>query len=225
MIRIEKLEKSYGVKKVLKGIDLTIEGGKIYGIVGENGAGKSTLFNCIAGMEHFNGKIKTDYNPLKDVLGFLLTNPIFMSRVTGWEYLKLFCIARGIKEENFDEQNVFNLPLNEYAANYSTGMKKKLALLAILLQKNEVFILDEPFNGVDIQSNLLITAIIKKLKSKGKTIIISSHIFSTLKETCDCIYHLKEGKISNQILPEDFQKLEDEMKESGSMNAIENLEM
>jgi ABC-2 type transport system ATP-binding protein len=62
---------------------------------------------------------------------------------------------------------------------------KKLALTAILLQENKFFILDEPFNGVDIQSNIIITEIIIKLKELGKTILISSHIFSTLNDTCD----------------------------------------
>ncbi len=225
MIRIENLHKSFGAKKVLKNINLSFEKAKVYGIVGENGAGKTTLFNCIAGLEFFEGIIHTEYKPLKDVLGFLLTNPIFMSRITGWEYLKLFCVARGIDKDDFNEQNIFDLPLNEYASNYSTGMKKKLALMAILLQKNEVFILDEPFNGVDIQSNMMITAIIRKLQDLGKIILISSHIFSTLKETCDHIYLLQNGQITKQVDPQQFDELEKEMKERTINDSINRLRL
>jgi len=114
--------------------------------------------------------------------------------------------------EDFESQNIFKLPLGEYATTYSTGMKKKLALIAILLQKNDVYILDEPFNGVDIQSNILISAIIEKLKTKGKTVIISSHIFSTLSETCDQIFLMKDGVIAKTATQAEFEVLENEMK-------------
>ena len=225
MIQIKDLKKSYGSNQVLKGINLSFNKGQVYGIVGENGAGKTTLFKCIAGLEFFEGKIEPELSPLQDYLGLLPTNPIFMSRITGWEYLKLFCIARNIKEDDFEEQNIFDLPLDQYAENYSTGMKKKLSLMAILLQQNEVFILDEPFNGVDIQSNILITSIIKRLKEKGKTILISSHIFSTLKDTCDHIFLLQKGNITREVNPLQFDDLENEMKLRIEGNTIDRLRL
>ena len=104
-------------------------------------------------------------------------------------------------------------------------MKKKLALTAILLQKNNVYILDEPFNGVDIQSNLIITEIIKRLKELGKTVIISSHIFSTLAEVCDEIYLMKHGEIIKTVEKKDFNNLEKEMKEFTIGNKIDKLEL
>ena len=91
-------------------------------------------------------------------------------------------------------------------------MKKKLALTGILLQGNDIFILDEPFNGVDIQSNIMITELIHKLKRLNKTIILSSHIFSTLSETCDEIHLLKHGQISKSVKKEEFESLDQEMK-------------
>jgi len=117
------------------------------------------------------------------------------------------------------------LPLNKYVTTYSTGMKKKIALTAILLQENDCYILDEPFNGVDIHSNIIITEIIKKLKSLNKTIIISSHIFSTLSETCDEIHLLKEGEFVKSVHKEDFKKLEQELIDFTVGNAIEKLEL
>jgi ABC-2 type transport system ATP-binding protein len=225
MIRIIQLNKSYGNKQVLKDINLELQPGKVYGVVGANGAGKTTLFKCIAHLESYEGKIKSGWNQLKNHLGFLQTNPVFMSKITGWEYLKLLCVARNISADEFEEQNVFELPLNQYVETYSTGMKKKLALMGVILQKNEVFILDEPFNGVDIHSNMIISEIIKKLKSKGKIVLISSHIFSTLNETCDQIIMLNNGSIIKNVEKNDFDSLELEMKSYVVGNKIEKIEI
>jgi ABC-2 type transport system ATP-binding protein len=211
MLEIKNIKKSYGSHEVLKGISLHLEPGKAYGIAGENGAGKTTFFRCIAGLETCEGKIESPYKILKNHLGLLPTNPIFMSKITGWEYLKLFSIARNKVAEDFDDRNIFDLPLSEYAENYSTGMKKKLALMAVLLQENDIYILDEPFNGVDIQSNMIINSIIHELKRLGKIILISSHIFSTLTETCDEIILLREGLFALRAGPKDFHLIEKEM--------------
>ncbi|VXA99660.1 ABC-2 type transport system ATP-binding protein [Flavobacterium sp. 9AF] len=197
MIQIINLEKSFANKLILDQINFVFEEGKIYGIVGENGAGKTTLFKCISGIENYKGVITSNMGVLKDKLGFLQTESFFFPKMTGNEYLQLLCNARKIDEQEFDKKNIFNLPLQQYASTYSTGMKKKLALTGILLQKNDIYILDEPFNGVDIQSNMIITEIILALKEKGKCVLISSHIFSTLKDTCDFILILKKGRIEN----------------------------
>lgn len=225
MIKIEKLSKFYGKNKVLNSIDLEFKKGKIYGIVGENGAGKTTLFRCISGLENYKGNILSDFTTLKDHLGLLVTEPFFFSKITGKEYIQLLANARQTELTNIEDKNIFDLPLNKYASTYSTGMKKKLALTAILLQENNIFILDEPFNGVDIQSNLIITEIIKRFKKLEKTVIISSHIFSTLAETCDEIYLMKNGEIIKKVEKVDFNKLENEMKEFTVGNKIDKLEL
>ncbi|WP_452230174.1 MULTISPECIES: ABC transporter ATP-binding protein [unclassified Lacinutrix] len=225
MIKIEKLSKFYGKKQVLHTLDLEFEKGKIYGIVGENGAGKTTLFRCISGLENYKGNITSDFKNLKDHLGLLLTEPFFFPKITGREYIQLLANARQIKLSNMEDKNIFDLPLNQYASTYSTGMKKKLAFTAILLQENDVFILDEPFNGVDIQSNLIITEIIKQFKKLEKTVIISSHIFSTLADTCDAIFLMKNGEIIKKVKQKDFNKLESEMKDFTIGNRIDKLEL
>ena len=225
MIKIKKLSKYYGKKQVLNSINLEFEKGKIYGVVGENGAGKTTLFRCISGLENYTGNVSSDFKKLKNHLGLLLTEPFFFSKITGKEYIQLLANARQVKLSNIEDKNVFDLPLNQYASTYSTGMKKKLALTAILLQKNDVFILDEPFNGVDIHSNLIIVEIIKRFKKLEKTVIISSHIFSTLADTCDEIYLMKNGEITKKVKQVDFINLETEMKEFTVGNRINKLEM
>lgn len=225
MIKIEHLTKKYGTTQVLRNISLEFKAGKVYGIVGENGAGKTTLFRCIAGLEKYEGTISPEPGIIKRKLGFLQTEPFFFSKITGKEYIQLLCNARGIRLTNIDERNIFDLPLGQYASVYSTGMKKKLALLANLLQENEIFILDEPFNGVDIQSNIVITGIIHQLKKLGKTVIISSHIFSTLSDTCDEILLLKEVSIIRKVVKEEFAGLEKEMKEITIGDKIDKLDM
>ena len=225
MINIQNLSKYFGKKQVLKNVNMQFERGNVYGIVGENGSGKTTLFRCIAGLENFDGQINSELHPLKNYLGLLLTEPFFFTKITGKEYIRLLCNARKKEISKIDEKNIFDLPLNQYASTYSTGMKKKLALWAILLQENQCFLLDEPFNGVDIHSNMIIVDLIHKLKTLGKTIIISSHIFSTLSETCDEIYLLKEGETVKKVLREDFDALELEMKEFIIGNKIEKLEL
>lgn len=225
MIEIKNLSKHFGGTKVLDNLHATFEKGKVYGIVGENGAGKTTLFRCICGLESHSGEITCDLSPIKTYIGLLFTEPYFFSKITGREYIRLLCNARGVIVRDLNEQNIFDLPLDHYASTYSTGMKKKLALLAILLQRNEIFILDEPFNGVDIQSNLLITEIIHKLKRLNKTILISSHIFSTLSDTCDVIHLLKNGYFSRTVNQSEFDSLEKEMREATIGSRLQKLKL
>lgn len=225
MIKIENLSKSYGSNQVLSNINLTFEKGKVYGIVGENGSGKTTLFKCITGIEKYNGIILSDFQPLKDHVGYLQTEPFYFSKITGREYIQLLCNARSKKIENLENKNIFELPLDQYASTYSTGMKKKLALTAILLQENQYYIFDEPYNGVDIQSNIIILDILRELKAIGKTLIISSHIFSTLNDICDEIHLLKNGLFIKKVYKEDFEKLEQEMREIFIGKRIKNLEL
>lgn len=225
MIEIKNLTKCFGNNKVLDDIHLSFEPGRVYGIVGENGAGKTTLFRCLAGLESYSGKIDSSFSSIKNHLGYLETTPVFMSYITGWEYLKLLCVAKKIETDNFKKQNIFDLPLDQYAETYSTGMKKKLGLMGVLLRKNDILILDEPFNGVDIQSNMIITKIIEDLKKLNKTIIISSHIFSSLSQMSDEIILLSKGKVIKKVQQSEYAELESEMKKSILGCSYKNLEL
>ncbi|MEP7321676.1 MAG: ABC transporter ATP-binding protein [Saprospiraceae bacterium] len=213
MISIQKLNKAYGKTQILFDINLDFERGNIYGIVGRNGAGKTTLFKCIAGLLIHTGTIISELQPLKNYLGYLQTEPYFFSKITGREYLQLLLNSRQLPWNDLDLKNLFDLPLDQYASTYSTGMKKKLAITAILLQQNEVFIMDEPFNGVDIQSNIIIQQVLQKLRLLNKTILLSSHIFSTLKDSCDHILLLDQGRIIKSVNKDGFESLEHELQD------------
>jgi len=223
MIKIINLQKRFGFNEVLKNINLSLNKGQVYGIIGENGAGKTTLFRCIADLDNYEGEIYSEINPLKDHLGILFTEPFFFTKITGKEHIRLLCNARKKVAVDIDDKNIFDLPLDDYVSTYSTGMKKKLALLAILMQENDFYLLDEPFNGIDIHSSLIVIEIIKKLKSLEKTVFIASHIFSTMRETCDEIYVLNKGEIIRTVLPNEFTAFENEMKEFAIGNKINRL--
>lgn len=225
MIDIKNLNKTYGYVHALRDLNLHLKDGFVYGIIGSNGAGKTTLFECIAGLINYSGSIEFKIKNIKNQMGFLHTEPYFPSLITGREYLQLICNARKLKSIDFDDANIFELPLNRFASTYSTGMKKKLALTGILLQKNQIFILDEPYTGIDVQSNMLVTEILLRLKAMHKTMLISSHILSTLTELCDYYVVLKDGRIDKNVTKEAFQDIEKEMRLSEIGNKIEKLKL
>ena len=225
MIQVQELSKSFGKNEVLKNISFELKPGKIYGLVGENGAGKTTLFRCLAGLEKHSGTVTSSFDqPLKNYTGYLPAELYFLPFITGEEHLELIIRARDKSIETTKTHNVFNLPLQQFASQYSTGMQKKLALTGILLQENQLFILDEPFNGVDIQSNQLITEILSMLKSKGKTIILSSHIFSTLHDVCDTLFHLRDGKFVQTAERENFHQIEKDILQHDIRDRIHGLD-
>lgn len=213
MLAIESLTVSYGPKPILKDLELTIQSNSIHGVLGKNGAGKTTLFKTIY------GQIKPDKGALRweaqsvhpKYIGFLETHNFFYNNITGREYLSL--LSNNSKHSAIWEQ-LFQLPLDELIDRYSTGMKKKLALQGILLQNRPLLILDEPFNGVDLESSELIYSILEKLKQLGKTIIIASHILETLSSTCDRISFLENGKFQRTFEKDKFPNMEQELRNS-----------
>jgi ABC-2 type transport system ATP-binding protein len=214
MLTIESLNKSYGSKHVLKNLSLSFADGQVHGVIGLNGAGKTTFFNCICGMLDYEGIIKHDrIETLKNHIGYVPTEPYFFPRTKGKEYLEFI---RHAKEEQHIDAAVlqyFDLPLDEYVDNYSTGMKRKIAFMGAMIGSSDIYILDEPFNGVDIKSNLVLKKKILDLKAQGKMVLLSSHIISSLAEICDDVYMLKDGIITRHYMPEHFAEIETDMLE------------
>ena len=224
MITISHLFKSFGAKQVLDDVNISCRPGSVSGIVGKNGAGKTTLFRCIAGIESYEGSIVSSGQELKGNIAFLPTAPVVIKWITGREYLQLMANAGRVYDVDFDQYNVFDLPLGEYMHNYSTGMIKKLSIVGILLQRRDIIILDEPFNGVDIQSNIIITEMVQRWKEAGKTVIIASHIFSTLVDTCDMIHHIEDGQIINSVAKDSFDQVEAEIKQVIIDDRLDNIQ-
>ena len=217
MLSIQNLNVAYKTNKVLKGLSTNWQPGLIHGIVGLNGSGKTTLLNAIYGTVNIQqGTITNDDKPIKrSDIAFLETRNYFYSRITGKEYLKLFKASN--PNFNFNEWNeLFGLPLDNLIDTYSTGMKKKLAFLGILSLNRSILILDEPFNGVDLESNETLKSILKLMVKKQKTILITSHIIDTLTTLCDHIHYLKNGIIDSSYQAKDFTTLTKTLSQHGN---------
>jgi ABC-2 type transport system ATP-binding protein len=211
MITIENLVVSYNKgQNIIDSLNIAITDNTINGIVGLNGAGKTTFLNSVYGLKSIDsGDIKfNDRKINKKEVSFLETENYFYSNITGREYLSLF------KNQDYDSDKwnqLFLLPLDTIVDDYSTGMKKKLALMGILKQDKPIMILDEPFNGLDIETCRIIRQILLKLKDRDKTIIITSHIIETLTNLCDYIHYLEKGKIKYSKDKSDFKEFEREI--------------
>ena len=194
MLKLSNISFSFGPKPILKDISIAMEYGKVYGILGKNGAGKTTLFRNIMGwyQPHEGGINLDDEKISKHKIAFLETANYFYPYIKGREYLQL------MNDQAMDNgqslANVLNVPLDDLVDSYSTGMKKKLAFIGTLILNRPLILLDEPFNGVDLESNEVLKKLIQ-LNKPGKITLMSSHILSTLFDGCDTIFFLNEGQI------------------------------
>ncbi len=211
MIKIDNLKVNYGNNNVLNELCLEISSNTIHGLVGLNGSGKTTLLNTIYGLKSkVLGTIQCNDEDIKrNDIAYLETINYFYPRITSKEYLNIFKTQNPIFD--IDKWNtLFDLPLNKLIDDYSTGMKKKLALMGIICLNREVLILDEPFNGIDLETVQKIKTLLLKLKTK-KTIIITSHILESLLPICDSISYLNDGKIEFTKKKKNFNEIENDI--------------
>ena len=213
MIEIKHLEKKYLGKAVLHDINCSFDKGQVYGFMGENGAGKSTLFRCLMRIEKFDGEINADAGIS---IGYLDDTPYFYSFVTGKEYIE-FCLKAKqipIDKDKIEELNTkLQLPLHRYASSYSLGMKKRLVLMALMLEDNDFNVMDEPFNGLDLAGTIILKQWIQQVKDGNKTIILSSHIISSLTDICDDIAYIHAGCIVNHYQHKSADEIEADITE------------
>ncbi len=212
MLDISQITAGYEKKVVLQGISHQAPRGRIVGIVGMNGAGKSTFFNVLAGViKPFSGNMTFEGKPLNfRQTGYVETTNYFYSMITGHEYLRIF-----------DQTNTYfnleallpylHLPLDDLIETYSTGMKKKLAILAVVKQDKQVYLFDEPFNGLDMETNKVVELLITALKDRNKIVFVSSHILEPLITVCDEILILEQGIFSRSYQQENFDKIDQEL--------------
>lgn len=211
MLSINELSVGYGKQLVIDNLNLEIQSNSIHGLVGLNGAGKTTLLSTIYGLKkQNNGRIEYHKKKVsREQIAFLETNNYFYPKITGKEYLNIF----KTRNVGFDinKWNIFfELPLNKLIDNYSTGMKKKLALMGVLCLNREILILDEPFNGVDLETVQKLKSLLTELKSK-KLILITSHILESLTNICNRISYLNNGLIEFSRNKSDFKNLESDI--------------
>ncbi|UZP05022.1 ABC transporter ATP-binding protein [Clostridium botulinum] len=206
MIQVNNLSFKIDDKEILNDINLNINEGKIFGIIGPNGVGKSTLLRCLSGIyKTSEGEVKYDDenvydNPkVKENIGFVADENTFFYNFKVKEVLKYYEYAyKNFDINRFNELNeIFKLPLNKFVFQFSKGMKMRLSLALAFSIKAKYLILDEPTSGLDpIVKNKLLKIFIDEVANNNSTIIISSHHLGELERICDEVAILDEGKVS-----------------------------
>jgi len=205
MIEIKDLYKKFGTNHVLQGIDLNIQRGGIFAVLGPNGSGKTTLIKSILGMVIPNsGSIKLDGKSIKNSwkyrkeIDYLPQIANFPGNLTVNELIKMIKDIRAKKTtDELRHIELFKMEpfLDKKLGNLSGGMKQKVNLLLAFMFDSPLIILDEPTSGLDPISHIRLKELIQTEKNKGKTILITSHIMSFVEEIADEIVFLLEGKI------------------------------
>ena len=205
MIKIEKLHKKFGKNIVLNGINLEIQAGEIFAVLGPNGSGKTTLIKCILGMVIPNSglievdgeSIKKEYRYRKKI-DYLPQIANFPNNLTVKELIRMIKDLRGektTKDERLIELFKLGPFLTKKLGTLSGGTKQKVNILLTFMFDSPLVILDEPTTGLDPISLIRLKELIKSEKEKGKTILITSHIMSFVEEVTNEIVFLLEGDI------------------------------
>ena len=208
MLNISISKKEFGSKVIFENTIITIQENGIYGIVGKNGEGKTTLFKCMLSLTPFEGKISFKSAILKSQkIAWCPTEPALYEELTAAEFYDFYRELTSSTSNN--SKMLFDVTENQLIKNFSTGMKKKTYLNAVFQNEYPIYILDEPFNGLDLESNYILVQYLKE-KSKSSIILISSHILEILYANCDSIFVIKDKNIVN-FQKGDYQKIEQKL--------------
>ena len=207
MIRIKEVYKNYGKYRALEGVSLTLEKGEAIGLVGLNGAGKTTLLKILTGLLlDYKGEVSiAGFSPRDEkarALFFYLPEKFALPQnLKGKEYLRLTLGLYGKKislKEMKDAASLLDfdpLALEKKISEYSKGMQQKLMIMSALLSDREVYILDEPMSGLDPAARKLFMDVLEELKTRGKTILFSTHILSDVERVVNGLAVLHKGKL------------------------------
>lgn len=233
IITIRGLEKSFGTKKVLKGIDLDVYSGQIIGYIGPNGAGKSTTVKIMLGLiEQYTGEIKIFGQNIssgnveyKKKIGYVPEIADIYDNLTGREYLTFIGELYGLDIDVADKKaeklmELFSLKdvYNSRISSYSKGMRQKVVIISSLLNNPDILFLDEPLSGMDANSVMVFKEVLAELASKGKTIFYSSHIMEVVEKISSRIVLINDGQV---VADGSFDELKEKSME-GSLEGIFN---
>ncbi|MDD3296535.1 MAG: ABC transporter ATP-binding protein [Candidatus Omnitrophica bacterium] len=204
IITLQGIEKSFGKTKVLRGIDLDIYSGEIFGLLGVNGAGKTTLIRALLGLINIDsGKVKfqgrkRSFSDIHSQFGFLPENFLPPKNLKAIEFLSILGWGLGLKSKavyGLLEQVGLSEHRNKYIKAYSRGMIQRLGLAVCLLKGPEVLVLDEPTLGLDPLGQAQVLELLHRLNKEGKTIFFSSHILSQMQGLCSRVGVIHSGVI------------------------------
>jgi ABC-2 type transport system ATP-binding protein len=201
MLKIRNLNKSYEELSVLENVNFEIPKGELLGIIGSNGAGKTTLLNSIMSNIDYEGEILFDeisnnefISKNRDDILFLPDQVFTYSFLTGIEFIKFILDMKKISFAEVSKNvtllfQLFNLDdrLDSLIRDYSHGMKRKIALISVLVQSPKILLLDEPVSGLDTMSLIALKKVLISMAESGTTIIFSTHILDFVENMCDSI--------------------------------------
>ena len=211
MIKLQNITKSFKDKRALENLSLSVNSGEIYGLLGANGAGKSTTLNLLIGfLEADSGIIKITNSKgqliTKDMIGYIPENVNLYPYLSGIENLDYFCRLSGLIFKSSELEDLLNecgLESDSHfkrTSEYSKGMRQKVGIAIALAKNANIYLLDEPASGLDPMASNELSVILKKLSSKGSTILMASHDLFRVRETCDKIGILKQGRLIKEML-------------------------
>lgn len=205
IVKVENVTKYFKQEKVLDDVNMNLETGHIYGIVGKNGAGKTVLFKIIAGFIKPSsgkvtvaGKIIGVDRDFPDSLGLIIETPGFLSQYNAYQnLLYLANINNKISKEDVKESiRMVGLDpgSNKKVGKFSLGMRQRLGIAQAIMENPNLIILDEPMNGLDKKGIEDVKELLLKLKGDGKTILMASHYAEDM-EICDEVFQMEDGKL------------------------------
>ncbi len=218
IIEVNHLTKDYGFKRGVFDVSFKIEKGEVFGFLGPNGAGKSTTIRHLMGFSKpLSGSTKIlgmdsfkEYDRILNKVGYIPGEIALPQGLTGYQFIDMMQNMYHVHNDEMLNKmlNLFELKDNELRCDtkhMSLGVKRKLAIVTAFMSDPEVLILDEPTSGLDpIMQQRFIDFIIEE-KKRGKTILLSSHIFSEVDATCDRIAIIKDGKIVDEFISNDLK--------------------
>ena len=209
IIVVDNLTQDYGHGRGVFDVSFTVKKGEVFGFLGPNGAGKSTTIRHIMGFSRpqkgeikvFNLESFKNYYKILDRVGYLPGEIALPEGLTGWEFIKMMWSLRKVEnKERLDYLlSKFKLDPSGETRKMSLGDKRKLAIITAFMHDPEVLILDEPTSGLDPVMQQTFIDFVKEEKSRGKTILLSSHIFNEVEATCDRIAIIKDGKVVSEF--------------------------
>ena len=210
MLEIKKLTGGYVHVPVLKDVSFTVESGKLVGLIGLNGAGKSTTINEIIGLlTPYSGEINIDgltlrANPreYRQQIGYIPETPSLYEELTLREHIETVAMAYGIEQEQAFERvepllKMFRLDqkLDWFPVHFSKGMKQKVMIICAFVVDPSLFIVDEPFLGLDPLAISDLIQLLDEEKKKGKSILMSTHVLDSAEKMCDSFVILHKGQV------------------------------
>lgn len=207
IVKVENVTKYFKQEKVLDDVNMNLETGHIYGIVGKNGAGKTVLFKIIAGFIKPSsgkvtvaGKIIGVDRDFPDSLGLIIETPGFLSQYNAYQNLLYIAnINNKISKEDIKESiRMVGLDpdSNKKVGKFSLGMRQRLGIAQAIMENPNLIILDEPMNGLDKKGIEDVKELLLKLKGDGKTILMASHYAEDM-EICDEVFQMEDGKLGD----------------------------